>query len=75
MASQHLYMIVMLGLVRIFVVLSCQNLAVQHFMKIASVILARQKKLYLKMNLLQIVFINIENRFRTLGSWNFVLAL
>jgi len=37
-------MIVMLGLVRVFVILSCQNLAVQHFMKIAYVILAKQTK-------------------------------
>ena len=44
MASQHLFVIVMLGLVKVFVVLSCQNLAVQHFMKIAPVILAKQKK-------------------------------
>jgi len=36
-------MTVMLGLVKVFVVLSCQNLAVQHFMKIAPVILGKQK--------------------------------
>ena len=47
-------MIVMLGLVKVFVVLSCQIMAAQHLMKIAPVIFAKQKKLYLKMNLLKI---------------------
>ena len=37
-------MILMLSPVKIFVVLSCQYLAVQHFMKLAPVILEKQKK-------------------------------